>query len=63
MSAEALNLFDSKSDDIAYYYASRCPTGSSLRAAAHPSPPPACSTSTFTPSSRSRLRGSLTVHF
>ena len=52
VSAEALNLFDSKSDDIAYYYASRLPTESTGMPGVH-----------FHPVEPFQVRGSLTAHF
>ena len=59
-----LNLFDSKADDIAYYYASRLPTSLT---AAQPALAEATGTSTndfhVHPVEPFQVRGSLTVHF
>jgi hypothetical protein len=63
VSAEALNLFDSTSDDIAYYYTSRLPDV--LRASGGLPPEPAAGVldTHVHPAEPFQLRASLTAHF
>jgi hypothetical protein len=63
ISAEVLNLFNSKADDIAYYYPSRLPNG--LLAARGLPAEPAAGINDFVvhPVEPFQVRGSLTAHF
>jgi hypothetical protein len=63
VSADALNLFDSRSADIAYYYASRLP--GTLTAAHNLGPEPAAGVNDVHvhPAEPFQLRGSVTAHF
>jgi hypothetical protein len=63
ISAEVLNAFDSKADDIAYYYPSRIPNA--LLAARGLPPEPAAGVNDFVihPVEPIQVRGSLTAHF
>jgi TonB-dependent Receptor Plug Domain len=63
VSAEALNLFDSKSDDIAYYYASRLPDGLLASGGRPPEPAAGVLDTHLHPAEPFQLRASLTVHF
>jgi hypothetical protein len=63
VSAEALNLLDSRSDDIAYYYASRLPDGLLASGARPPEPAAGVLDTHVHPAEPFQLRGSLTVHY
>jgi hypothetical protein len=63
VSAEALNLFDSSSDDIAYYYASRLPDGLLASGGRPPEPAAGVLDTHLHPAEPFQLRASLTVHF
>ena len=65
VSAEALNLFDSTSDDIAYYYPSRLPTSLTGGPGSPYDEPPGTSVNDFHvhPVEPFQLRASLTAHF
>jgi hypothetical protein len=62
-SVEVLNLFDSKSDDIAYYYASRLPDGLLASGGRPPEPAAGVLDTHVHPAEPFQLRGSLTAHF
>jgi hypothetical protein len=63
VSAEALNLFDSTSDDIAYYYASRLPDGLLASGGRPPEPAAGVLDTHLHPAEPFQLRASLTAHF
>ena len=63
VSGEVLNLFDSKSDDIAYYYASRLPDGLLATKGLPPEPAAGVFDTHLHPVEPFALRASLTAHF
>jgi hypothetical protein len=63
LTAEALNLFDSKADDIAYYYPSRLPDGLLAAHGRPPEPAGGVNDLVIHPVEPFQLRAGLTAHF
>jgi hypothetical protein len=63
ISLEGLNLFDSKADDIAYYYPSRLPNALATSRGGQPEPAAGVNDFVVHPAEPVQLRGSLTAHF
>jgi TonB family protein len=63
VSFEALNLLDSKADDIAYYYPSRLPNALATSRGGQPEPAAGVDDFVIHPMEPFQVRGSLTAHF
>ncbi len=63
ISIEALNLFDSKANDIAYYYPSRLPNALPASRGGRPEPASGINDFVVHPVEPVQVRGSLTAHF
>ena len=63
ISFEGLNLFDTKADDIAYFYPSRLPDAVATFRGGRPEPAAGVDDFVIHPMEPFELRGSLTAHF